>query len=254
MASTIVIDAGHGGTTDPGAVYQGRQEKDDNLRLALAVGRILEERGQNVIYTRTSDVYETPFQKAQKANATGADFFVSIHRNAFPMPGAASGVETLIYDDSGIKAQMAANINERLAALGFRNLGVKERPGLVVLRRTQMPAVLVEAGFIDNERDNALFDERFDDIARAIADGILDTIGGDSEAGPAYYRVQTGLYRNQSYAQNLLNELLSQGFPAFLTESNGLYAVQVGAFNTMDEAVQMERRLRAVGYPTLIVR
>ena len=62
--ATIVIDAGHGGA-DPGAVFEGRQEKDDTLRLALAVGKILEENGQNVIYTRTTDVYQTPFQKAE---------------------------------------------------------------------------------------------------------------------------------------------------------------------------------------------
>ena len=65
--ATIVIDAGHGGA-DPGAVFEGRQEKDDTLRLALAVGKILEENGQNVIYTRTTDVYQTPFQKATIGN------------------------------------------------------------------------------------------------------------------------------------------------------------------------------------------
>lgn len=253
MAFTIVLDAGHGGS-DPGAVYQGRQEKDDTLRLTMAVGQILEQRGVNVIYTRTTDIYESPYQKAQEANATGADFFVSIHRNSFPTPNTASGVESLVYDASGLKYLMAQNIDENLASVGFIDLGVKERPGLVVLRRTQMPAVLVEAGFIDSDRDNALFDERFDEIALAIADGILDTLNAAYDAGQEYYRVQTGLYRNRSYAENLLNELLAQGFPAFITESGGLNAVQVGAFDTMNEAVQMEQRLRAAGYPTLIVR
>ena len=71
--ATIVIDAGHGGA-DPGAVFEGRQEKDDTLRLALAVGKILEENGQNVIYTRTTDVYQTPFQKATIGNEARADF------------------------------------------------------------------------------------------------------------------------------------------------------------------------------------
>ena len=55
----IVLDAGHGGA-NPGAVYQGRQEKDDVLALTLAVGRILENRGVDVYYTRTTDVYESP--------------------------------------------------------------------------------------------------------------------------------------------------------------------------------------------------
>ena len=76
MAYKIMIDAGHGGT-DPGAVYDGRQEKDDSLRLALAVGDILSKNGVNVEYTRTGDVYQTPFEKAQIGNAADADFFIS---------------------------------------------------------------------------------------------------------------------------------------------------------------------------------
>ena len=58
-------------------------------------------------------------------------------------------METLVYDKSGKKVELAENINEALSQVGFRNLGVKERPGLVVLRRSQMPAVLVEAGFLN---------------------------------------------------------------------------------------------------------
>jgi len=53
--TTVVLDAGHGGT-DPGATYKGRQEKDDALRLTKAVGRILQNNGINVIYTRSSDI------------------------------------------------------------------------------------------------------------------------------------------------------------------------------------------------------
>ena len=59
---------------------------------------------------------------------------------------------------------------------GFVNLGVNERPNLVVLNSTNMPAVLVEVGFINTDADNELFDSRFDEIARAIADGILESI------------------------------------------------------------------------------
>ena len=61
----VMIDAGHGGTKDPGAVFEDRMEKDDTLRLALAVGRILEENGVNAVYTRSTDVYDTPYQKAE---------------------------------------------------------------------------------------------------------------------------------------------------------------------------------------------
>ena len=110
MAYTVIIDAGHGGS-DYGATYEGRREKDDNLNLALAVGRILEDNCVNVEYTRTTDIYNTPYEKAVMGNNSGADFFVSIHRNAVPTPNTASGIETLVYDDNGIKARMARNIN-----------------------------------------------------------------------------------------------------------------------------------------------
>lgn len=175
MAIKIMIDAGHGGY-DNGASYQGRLEKDDALNLALAVGRILTSQGYDVEYTRTDDVYDSPVQKARKGNASGADFFVSIHRNSSPNANQYNGVETLIYDESGIKADMAANINKQLEEVGYRNAGVEVRPNLAVLRRTSMPAVLVEAGFINSDVDNQLFDTRFNETAQAIADGIDETI------------------------------------------------------------------------------
>lgn len=174
----VVLDAGHGGA-NPGAVYEGRQEKDDALALTLAVGAILEAQGVDVYYTRTTDIYESPYQKAEEGNRTGADYFVSIHRNSSPYPNQYSGVESLVYNRYGRAAQMAAQINERLEAVGFVNLGVNERPNLVVLNSTQMPAVLVEVGFLNNDEDNLLFDTRFDDIAAAIAGGILAALRGN---------------------------------------------------------------------------
>ena len=171
----VVIDAGHGGG-NPGAVYNGRQEKDDVLALALAVGEILEQNGVQVYYTRTSDVYESPYQKAMEGNAVNADYFVSLHRNSSPYPNQYTGVETLVYNRYGEAARLAYNINSRLVDIGFENQGVNERQNLVVLNRTQMPAVLVEVGFINTDADNQLFDERFDEIAQAIADGILTTV------------------------------------------------------------------------------
>lgn len=304
MAYRIVLDAGHGGA-DPGAVHEGRQEKDDTLELALAVGRILEENGIDVIYTRTTDIYQTPFEKAQIANEANADFFISIHRNSSPEPDQYQGVETLVYDKSGIKLTMAEAINGALENLGFRNLGVKARPGLVVLRRTKMPALLIEAGFLNTASDNTLFDEQKPEIARAIASAILGTLDmetveseavpetdseyiSESNSGPTsetdsetvsetasgtipeahavtpipvqaedgadetYYRVQVGLFRVRQNADNLLYELLDQGYPAFILYDDGYYKVQVGAYRVLGNAIIMERRLRRAGYSTLI--
>lgn len=247
--ATIALDAGHGGM-DYGAVYEGRREKDDNLTLTMAVGEKLQDAGFDVVYTRTTDVYDTPFQKAQKANAVGADFFVSIHRNAFPTPNTASGVETLVYDDSGIKAEVAENINAELAEIGFKNLGVKERPNLVVLKRTNMPAVLVEAGFIDNEADNALYDANFDAVAQAIADGITNTLGVEQ---PRLYKVQVGLFRLQRNAERLKEELAAEGFDSYIALEDGYYKVFSGVFENIDNARRQEQLLKEAGYATLIM-
>lgn len=248
MPYSIMLDAGHGGS-EPGAVYQGRQEKDDTLKLVLAIGDILQNNGIDVEYTRTTDVYESPYQKALEANEAEVDYFVSIHRNSSPEPNQYNGVESLVYDLSGIKYEMAQNINKQLETVGFVDLGVEARPNLVVLRRTQMPAVLVEVGFINSDIDNKLFDDNFNDIALAIAQGILVTL----EENQTVYRVQVGLFRNEMYARRLQEELIEQDFPAFIDRWEQYYRVVVGEYESLEEAVQIERLLRRAGYQTLVV-
>ena len=251
---TVILDPGHGGA-EPGAIYDGRKEKDDTLRLALAVGRILERNGVDVLLTRVRDVYDNPYEKAEIANRSGADFFVSIHRNAMPQPNTASGVETLVFEDSGVRHMLAENINEALANLtGYTNLGIRERPGLAVLRKTKMPGVLVEAGFIDNEEDNRIFDEKFEAVASAIAQGILKTIREEEKAVPEYYQIQVGAYQERKFAEEQENRLKAQGFPAFLVYREPWYQVRVGAFLSMDNAIAMEQKLRQYGYPTMMVQ
>lgn len=173
--ATVVLDAGHGGA-NPGAIYDDRKESEDALNLVLAIGPILEMNGIDVVYTRTDDIFETPFQKAQEGNEAGADYFVSIHRNSSPFPNQYSGVETLVYDSDSQAAVLAENINDELEVVGFINLGVNERPNLIVLNSTQMPAVLVEVGFVNTDADNQILDTRFDEVAQAIADGIIRTV------------------------------------------------------------------------------
>lgn len=269
----VVMDAGHGGS-DPGAVSDGRREKDDNLALALAVGSILAENGVDVVYTRTDDTYETPFQKAQKGNQEGADLFISLHRNSSPEKDQYSGVETLLYDESGIKKELAENINRELAKEGFQNLGIRERPGLVVLRRTRMPAALIEVGFINTQADNELLDQNFDGVVRAIADGILMTLRKNgllseenrstaleyseepdgSEHKSFRYRVQTGAFRREENAWKLYQKLLKQCFPAEIGKNEDFFLVWVGNYEKLDNAVKMEQKLKRLGYAAYITR
>ena len=252
MPYSVMLDAGHGGI-NPGAVYNGRQEKDDALKLVLAVGEILQNNGIDVEYTRTTDVYQTPFEKAQIANEAGVDFFISLHRNSFPEDNVVSGVESLVYDLSGIKYEMAENINEQLETVGFVDLGVHARPNLIVLKRTKMPAVLVEAGFINSDTDNQIFDNNFNAIAQAIANGIIETLSEGNDVIEGMYSVQVGAFRNQNYARLLQEELMEMDFPARIERGEGFYRVRVGNYKDLNEAIHMEQRLKRAGYQTVIV-
>ena len=176
------------------------------------------------------------------------------------MDGQYSGVETLLYDENGVKADMARAINEALAQVGFNDLGLNIRRDLAVLRRTQMPALLVELGFINTDADNALLDARFDETAQAIANGILQTIG--DEIGPGagtgmpvseQYAVQVGLFRNPENADNLYRELVALGIPADISRSGSFYAVRAGRTESLNEAVALQQELQQLGYDTLVV-
>lgn len=70
---------------------------------------------------------------------------------------------------------VADNVNRELENVGYINLGIEERPRLVVLNSTQMPAVLIEVGFLNSDADNQLFTDEFEETARAIADGIAES-------------------------------------------------------------------------------
>lgn len=277
----VALDAGHGGN-DPGAVFNGRREKDDVLRLAMEVGRILENSGVDVFYVRDDDIYETPFKKATDANNSGADLFVSLHRNSSETPNQYSGVETLVFEQGGTRSRLAKNINAELSQAGFQNLGITERPNLVVLKRTQMPAALVEVGFINNENDNRTFDQNFNAIAQGIADGILTTlyqgsatVSGNVSAAqentpkPAVEAANENDIRNnfemddREFPIEADDRMFPEGsytkWERDEDESDAknnverLYRVQVGAFRNKESADRMLNSLLIEGFPAFIV-
>ena len=265
----VIIDAGHGGQ-EPGAVYEGRQEKEDALQLAFDVGNALERRGISVSYTRVSDVYDSPYEKAAMANASDADIFLSIHRNAMPVPGTASGIENLVYEDSGTAGALGRNIGEALAEAGWTDLGVKERPGLVVLRNTKIPAVLVEVGFINNEKDNEFLDANMAATADAIADGVLKTFreldeaekagrpGGETSR-PAEETGQPGGETSQP-AEGTSRPAVDANRPGGETSrpagetnpSSDLYVVQTGVYRQRKNAEAELLELRELGCPAYL--
>ncbi len=252
MDIDIILDAGHGGF-DNGASYMGRPEKDDVLRLTLAVGAKLKEAGYNIYYTRTTDVYNSPAEKAALANLSGGNYFISFHRNSAMEDNLYNGVQTLVYQHNPTVDTLAENINQQLEQVGFKNLGVEEVPGLIVLRKTEMPAILVEAGFLNSNIDNQLFDEKFDEIVDAIVAGIEESIPLSAQQVPEQYYVQTGLFKYDVNAAYQLERLQILGFDGTIHYEEPYYGVWIGKPKTLDEAVLLQDELRQKGYSTLIV-
>lgn len=252
--ATVMIDAGHGGF-DNGASFDGRAEKNDVLNLALAVGNILENNGVDVLYTRTTDVYQSPNEKANIANRSDASYFISIHRNSSPNPNTYSGVQTLVYADSGIPALFAQNINAALEKVGFANLGTSVRPNLAVLRGTDMPAALVEVGFINTEQDNQLFDLKFPEIAQAIADGILETIQGANleSSETENYTVEVGVFMHHKNAEALAQNLQADNFESYIEPVNHCFRVCHGMYYDQEEAKKDAKKLFDMGYEARVI-
>lgn len=174
----LFIDAGHGGN-DPGATNLNTFEKNIALQIALKLNKALQARGFQTQLSRTTDVFVELNERARKANTFNADVFISIHLNS-ASNAQATGIETLVYSYDGQNKKLADDIQSALIkATGANNRGVKERPELVVLNSTKMPAVLIECGFLSNGKDKSLLitDAYQNKIADAIANGISKYYG-----------------------------------------------------------------------------
>lgn len=172
----VFIDPGHGGK-DPGAVGNGIQEKNIVLPVSLRVGEILKQHKVEVAYSRTTDVFVELADRATMANKAKADLFVSIHCNSFSN-ATAQGVETFHYTGSTKGAAFAKSIQDSLISskLYTKNRGVKVA-NFAVIRRSTMPAVLVEMAFISNKEDSDILKLKQEGLATAIAAGILNHLG-----------------------------------------------------------------------------
>lgn len=175
----VCLDPGHGGK-DPGThAPDGTLEKDDVLRLALAVRDAMEEQGIEVIMTRDDDTFVELEQRPAIANEANADYFISFHRNSAEMD--ANGVEIWYSASAGdATAALAKRVEEGLTAAGVSrdrgaNAGSQSGSGdYAVCRLSEMPAVLIEMGFMNNEEDNRLFNENMDAYADALAQAVLE--------------------------------------------------------------------------------
>lgn len=147
----VVIDAGHGGW-EPGAGNGSINEKDIVLAISLEVERFLKEKSIDYYMIRTDDTYMSLEDRVKIANEKSCKLFVSIHNNSFT-DKAQGGILTTYNPYSPTGKEIAEIMQSKLGNIGMQNRNVMQRPNLYVLRHTNMPAILLEIGFISNKKD-----------------------------------------------------------------------------------------------------
>jgi N-acetylmuramoyl-L-alanine amidase len=177
---TVCIDPGHGGK-DPGCNTEKRLEKDDVLKLGLAMRTAMEAQGIKVVMTREDDTFIPLDERCSIANKADATYFISVHRNIF---GSDDVYGDEIWKSSNASEEASAladNVMSVLEGVGMqRNRGVREgsqdgNGDYAVLRNTKMCSILMEMGFMQNKKDNKYFDKNVDAYAEAVTQAVLDT-------------------------------------------------------------------------------
>lgn len=168
----IVIDAGHGGH-DLGANDSLVYEKHVNLDVSRRLKRTLQEAGYRVVMTRETDQFIPLTTRAEIANRQSNALFVSVHFNSSWKTGV-TGIETF-YMGSTSKAFASYVQSQLIRSIGSTDRGVKTA-NFAVLRRTRHPSVLIEGGFVSNDRErSAMLDPKYRQVvADSIARGLLD--------------------------------------------------------------------------------
>lgn len=181
MAIRVFIDQGHNPVNpNAGAEGQGYREQDLVYEIGVILADLLNadpaftarlSRRSPTVILGTSNASSLR-ARVDDANSWGADVFLSLHTNASANE-SATGTEALVFRSQSPAYRLAEDILRELnESTGLRNRGVVLRPGLYVLRRTSMPAVLVELGFITNPRDASLMSNRPDLFAEGIYEGL----------------------------------------------------------------------------------
>ena len=190
----VFINPGHDIKYDPGACGNGLEEAKVALDISNIVIRMLEDNDYEVRSLQSDNLYydsEYPDRDVpvvEDANDWEADIFVSIHCNAFAN-SAANGAEVLYHPNSADGKELAELIQERLVdSLDLTDRGAKERPDLIVLNHTDMPAVLVETAFISNPDDAELLRDKKEVFASCIVGGILEYFGEDETVNHEDYK------------------------------------------------------------------
>ena len=183
MAIKIYIDQGHNPEPpNTGAEGNGYREQDITYEIGIRLAELLRQNPNfDVRLSRPTRQTQLGTSNASslsarvnEANSWGADYFISLHANA-STSSVPRGTEVLVYRSPSVASELANDILISLTeATGLPSRGIKQRPGLYVLRKTNMPAVLVEMGFISNPTDASLMGNNPSLFARGIYNGILN--------------------------------------------------------------------------------
>ena len=212
----IYINPGHS-EKDPGAVGF-----ETERRLNVAVSRYMEEYLQTHYVCQTKvNSDDSLYALCDEANAWGADLYVSNHFNA----AGGDGFECYIYSKNTMALGKLFAKHVKAAGQNLRMLdavpGVKIRTNLAVLYRTNMPAILTEGAFVDNQKDIADWNDESElqTLGIAYARAAAEYLGLEEKEKP-WYRVQVGAYRDKANAQAQLEKLRAAGFAdAYIKES-----------------------------------
>lgn len=179
-AYLVILDAGHGGN-DRGAEVEYAIEKQINLQVAFKLKALLEARGVSVVMTRQEDVYLSLEDRAACANEYDADLFISVHCNFYDENILVRGFEVYYYQNKQAKSFADAILNDLKSTGQFKTRNVKSA-SYYVLKNTQMPAILLEMGFLTNEQDRQ--DLCNEDYQQALAETIADAVVAALEKQP----------------------------------------------------------------------
>ncbi|MFI8574411.1 N-acetylmuramoyl-L-alanine amidase [Rossellomorea aquimaris] len=260
---TIMIDPGHGGT-DPGAVYNGNEEKTFNLLTALIVRDfLLKNYNVNILMTRTGNETLSLTERSNLANRSKPDFYLSIHHNA----GGGTGFESYVYNGSvpsqTITYQRIIH-DEVISAIKLTykvfDRG-KKRANFHVLRETNMSSLLLEILFIDNPTDIALMNNAAfrNTVGVAIARGVAKALGLPAKIvnGKELFKVIAGSFTKRENAEERVNELKRKGVNSFIDTvvvlDRTYYRVQTGAYAERANAEKQVASLKKIGIEAFIL-
>ena len=215
----VFIGVGHGGS-DPGAVANGVKEKELNLSIAKACRDELVRHGVEVKMSREKDENDPLSEEIRECNAYAPDLAVEIHNNA----GGGDGAEVFHHHGGGKGKTLAENILAEIVKVGQNSRGAKVRKNSQgkdyygFIRETSCPAVIVECAFVDNASDLKILASESDrqKMGVAIAKGVLKALGVEFQSEKRYYKVQVGAYLYRENAEDMQKKIKAVGFDAFI--------------------------------------